>query len=228
VRTLVSITAAALISLGLLVASVAEALDTQPPETTITSGPTEPVSVGRVTFTFDSDESGSTFECKVDDEPFAACTSPFTTGPEIQGSHTFRVRATDPSGNVDPTPAAFDFVVDKSIAGANASARRSQHQSGRAIVIRITVRAGEDATVSGAGTVDVGKGNIAVSGPAVLVPAGTSHTISLVPTSSAGARRIRKEIKHQGEALAKLTATFVDAFGNQAISGDILVKLKGR
>jgi hypothetical protein len=227
-RRLLSTSVATLVALGALAAGVAVAADLQPPETTITSGPAGPVSNGRVVFTFDSDEPGSTFECKVDDEAFAVCQSPFTTGPQIQGDHTFRVRATDTSGNVDASPATFDFVVDKTIAGANAGARRSQVERGRAIVIRITVQADEDATVTGAGSVDVGEGDIAVSGPAVLVPAGTSQTISLAPTSKGGARRIRKEIKHQGKAFAKLTATFVDALGNEATSGDILVKLKGR
>jgi hypothetical protein len=52
-----------------------------------------------------------TFECSIDGEAFSACTSPFTTRRLRGGPHTFRVRARDAAGNVDPTPATFDFRI---------------------------------------------------------------------------------------------------------------------
>ena len=80
-------------------------VDTLPPETTITSGPSGLTSDSTPTFAFSSSETGSTFQCKVDSAPYAACNSPKTTGPLADGSHTFYVRATDPASNTDPTPA---------------------------------------------------------------------------------------------------------------------------
>lgn len=228
-RPLVAATLLALAVSVLVTGGVADAApDTLPPQTTITDGPDGPTAVGRVTFAFAADEPNSTFECAVDDEAFSACESPYTTAPQVQGTHAFRARATDSSGNVDPTPAEQDFVVDKSISGANVSARRSQRLSGRAVVVRITVRAGEEATVAGDGTVDVGKRRIALRGEEVLVPPGGVRTISLTPRSSRDARRVRKAIKRDGKALATVTAKFSDALGNEAISGDVDVKLKGR
>jgi hypothetical protein len=54
---------------------------------------------------------GSSFECD-EGAGFSACTSPRTTGALADGPHDFLVRATDPVGNVDPTPASRSFTVD--------------------------------------------------------------------------------------------------------------------
>ena len=74
-----------------------------PPITTITSGPAE-LSVTEATtatFAFEADQTGVTFECSLDGEPFAACTSPVTyTEAQLTGTdlnpfrvHTFAVQA---------------------------------------------------------------------------------------------------------------------------------------
>ena len=80
--------------------------DTDPPETIYTGGPAEGETVpeGPVSFEFDSDEPGSTFEARLTPgSDWQAATSPFTVD-LTAGSYTFEVRAIDPAGNVDPTP----------------------------------------------------------------------------------------------------------------------------
>lgn len=87
--------------------------DTTPPETSITAGPSGPSATRNPTFEFISSESGSTFACSLDGAPFETCSSPTSYYTPIEGSqHTFLVRATDPAGNVDPTPAERTWVVD--------------------------------------------------------------------------------------------------------------------
>ncbi len=54
---------------------------------------------------------GSSFECKLDNGSFSACSTPFTVSSLADGSHTVEVRATDPVGNVGPT-ATRSFSVD--------------------------------------------------------------------------------------------------------------------
>jgi hypothetical protein len=61
-------------------------------------------------FTFSADEAGSTFMCRLDARPFAACTSPSTVKAKL-GTHVFTVVATDTAGNADPTAAAKQFKV---------------------------------------------------------------------------------------------------------------------
>ncbi len=82
-----------------------------PPETTITSGPSGTVATSTVDFGFSSDEAGSTFECSVNGAAFAACASPLHRSGLADGPFTFAVRATDPAGFVDPTPASRTVTI---------------------------------------------------------------------------------------------------------------------
>lgn len=93
------------------------AIDGTPPETTITRGPRARIVTAnrrvRVRFAFISNEPGSTFRCKLDAAPWRACASPkiFRVG---AGRHVFRVAATDPVLNRDPTAALRRFRVVRS------------------------------------------------------------------------------------------------------------------
>ena len=93
-------------------ASVGWVVDTSVPETAITSAPTDPTSATSATFSFISTESGSTFECRLDSGAWASCGSPRSLTGLSEGPHTFAVRATDPAGNTDPTPATHTWAVD--------------------------------------------------------------------------------------------------------------------
>ena len=88
-----------------------------PPDTAIGSGPSDGSYVRSTTasFSFSSDVSAATFECKLDNEAFKSCTSPKSipdVGILVEGAHTFEVRAIDKAGNVDPTPANRRWTVD--------------------------------------------------------------------------------------------------------------------
>jgi CSLREA domain-containing protein len=85
--------------------------DTTAPETTINSGPDVTTISADATFTFSSNEEGSTFECSLDGAAFAACTSPQSYTLLDEGPHTFAVQAIDPAGNPDPTPATFAWTI---------------------------------------------------------------------------------------------------------------------
>ena len=87
-------------------------VDTQAPNTTIDSGPSGPTNNASPSFGFSSTEGGSTFECRLDSGSFAACTSPESYAGLTEGAHSFEVRATDPAGNTDATPATRNFTVD--------------------------------------------------------------------------------------------------------------------
>jgi hypothetical protein len=87
------------------------AIDTAAPQTEINGGPPPVSTTGAATFTFASNEHGSTFECSLDGGAFSPCTSPASYGDLADGLRSFRVRAQDPVGNVDPTPAAYDWTV---------------------------------------------------------------------------------------------------------------------
>jgi hypothetical protein len=81
-----------------------------PPNTTITSGPSGRTRDRTPTFRFRSDLTGVTFQCKLDANPYRACTSPFTTVRLRFGRHTLLVRAVG-AGGPDATPARRAFRV---------------------------------------------------------------------------------------------------------------------
>ena len=81
------------------------------PATLLDSGPSGTVSSSTATFTFSSSKPNSTFACSLDGAAYGVCTSPKQYTELVPGSHTFRVRATDSSGNTDPTPAERTWTV---------------------------------------------------------------------------------------------------------------------
>jgi hypothetical protein len=98
--------------------------DRTAPDTTITAQPPTPTNDSTPTFSFTGSDDYSapvnlSFECQLDSGAYAACASPFTAPTLSDGSHTFRVRAKDESGNVDGTPASVTFVVDTAAPSAS-------------------------------------------------------------------------------------------------------------
>ena len=100
-------------------------VDTTPPDTTITAGPSGTVTSPTATFSFSADEAGTTFFCTIDYYTTAACTSPQTYSGVTGGPHTFEVWAIDRAGNADPTHAtrswtlSNDMFAAASVADAN-------------------------------------------------------------------------------------------------------------
>ncbi len=85
--------------------------DTSAPETIIGSFPVSPTDSTSAVFDFGASEANSTFECQVDAENWVSCVSPKEYHGLSVGSHQFRVRATDGSGNIDPTPADYLWEI---------------------------------------------------------------------------------------------------------------------
>src|SRR5207253_1284485 len=84
-------------------------VDTAPPDTLITAGPSQGaiVASASASFSFSGTDNltpagNLTFQCSLDGAAFAACTSPVSYSALAEGSHTFSVRAVDGSNNVDP------------------------------------------------------------------------------------------------------------------------------
>jgi hypothetical protein len=97
-------------------------LDTTPPETTIDSKPADPSASSTASFSYRSNESGSSFECALDGAAFAPCPAAGISYASLaNGPHSFQVRAIDPSSNVDPTPAGYSFSVAVPVSGPGPS-----------------------------------------------------------------------------------------------------------
>ena len=86
--------------------------DNTPPSTSLTGQPPAVTNQTSAEFLFASNEAGSTFECQLDDDAIASCSSPHTVADLAEGEHLFRVRATDAAGNTDATWATASWRVD--------------------------------------------------------------------------------------------------------------------
>lgn len=119
------------------------------PQTAIISGPADGSTTGPVvTFSFQSpNESDATFECQLDDNPYAACTSPYTSVTLSEGIHTLRVRGKDTASNRDATPAQRTFNVSSPVLNASASGYDRVNLSWTAPVGTATVRIQRDGTL---------------------------------------------------------------------------------
>ncbi len=81
------------------------------PQTKIVKGPEKKSDKTTATFKFNSDEAGSSFQCKLDGKRFANCRSPKRYKGLKPGKHLFEVRAINSAGGVDTTPAKRKFTV---------------------------------------------------------------------------------------------------------------------
>lgn len=92
-------------------ASTTFTIDRTPPVVAVDSGPPARTASTSATLAFSSPESGATFECSLDGEAFASCSSPFARAGLTDRLHDFRVRASDDVGNVGAA-ATTSFTVD--------------------------------------------------------------------------------------------------------------------
>ncbi len=90
-------------------ASFTWTIDTTAPDTLIDSHPDNPTTLTDATFTFHATET-STFQCSLDNNAYSTCTSPKTYHGLTKRTHTFQVKATDTTGNTDPTPATYTWT----------------------------------------------------------------------------------------------------------------------
>ena len=88
-----------------------ERLETNLPQAKIVKAPRRKTRSRNVRFWFRSDETGSSFQCKLDRQPFRSCKSPIDYRGLKPGKYVFEVRAIDPAGHVDPNPAQRRFTV---------------------------------------------------------------------------------------------------------------------
>jgi hypothetical protein len=107
------------------VQAVTPPVDTTAPDTTISSGPSATTSSTSASLGFSSNESGSTFQCKLDAGSWGGCTSPMSYSGLTVGPHSFSVAATDAAGNAETTPATRAWTV-QSVEGGGGGANCTQ------------------------------------------------------------------------------------------------------
>jgi large repetitive protein len=180
-------------------------IDATPPDTTINSVPDNPTNKLDATFTFSSPDPSAGFECQLDGVAYAPCSSPKTYNALPDGSHAFNVRARDPAGNVDPTPATRTWTIDTVAPGPT-------------ITLPIDGSATNDTTPAFAGTAGTAVGDSAIvtvrvyAGPVAAGAPIHAFAVMRVGSNWAGASAPLAQGVYTGQAEQ------VDAAGNTGVS----------
>lgn len=198
--------------------------DVDPPQTTITSGPDGPTKKNKPKLGFSSSEAGSSFECRLAEAVFAACTSPQSLGKLSQGKYNFEVRATDAAGNTDSSPASRAFKVDTKLKGS-ARAKGKQSQKGSKISIVAKATAKEKLSAKGSGAVKLGKASYALKATTEQLKKGRSRKLKLKPKKSKNTKKLAAALAAGKQAKAQLKVTLKDQAGNKTTE-KLKVKLR--
>ncbi len=199
-------------------------VDTAAPDTALTNPPQGNISNPAPIIDFSSPDPAATFQCALDGVPFTPCNSGLTLGPLADGEHTFAVRAIDPVGNIDQSPAQTSFTLDTLISGREVSAKRKQKQRGRTVKAVAKVATGEAVTATLTGKVTPGKG---LKLRDVTKAVADGEGAKLVGTLKRKQSEAVLEQLAEGKKLkAKLVVEITDDVGNLTTTTE-KVKLKG-
>ena len=87
-------------------------IDLTAPDTILINTPSDPTNSQDVDFEFACDSAPCTFKCQLDSSGWEDCASPKSYSGLADGSHLFGVRSIDAAGNIDQTPASFNWIID--------------------------------------------------------------------------------------------------------------------
>jgi len=87
-------------------------VDTVAPNTLITASPAATTSATDATFEFGASEAGISFQVSLDSGAYTVAISPYSLTGLSTGAHTLLVRAIDAAGNVDATPASYNWTIE--------------------------------------------------------------------------------------------------------------------
>jgi DNA-binding beta-propeller fold protein YncE len=210
-------------------------LDVTPPETTIDSGPQGEITATSASFTFSSNESG-TYECRMDAQAFAACTSPKEFTGLSLGAHTFQVRATDASENVDATPAERSFTVIEEVipptcdtdpslcpdppdtkVDAVVTVPKLQKQKRGAIDIKVRIKASEAVTVKITGSVKKSKAKATLKPVSKKLAKPGTFLIHIRAASARSGRLVAAALLGSKRTTPKLLITLTDGAMNRRV-----------
>jgi outer membrane protein OmpA-like peptidoglycan-associated protein len=178
-------------------------VDATAPTTSLDETPEALSATAGARFTFHGDDGAGTgvagFDCRVDTDGWAPCSSPHTLAGLDDGAHTFWVRAVDAAGNVDPDPQSWTWTVDTTAPPAPriTSPTDEQPLADRRPPISFTGEPGAtlDITLDDQPSVAV---TIGSDGHATWTPtsdlADGTHTISAVAVDAAGNRSPRSPV----------------------------------
>ena len=162
-------------------------VDRSPPDTTISSAPSNPSNSSSASFSFTSTEAGSTFQCQLDGSSWISCASPKGYSGLANTSHTFRVRATDGANNTDPTPASYSWTIETTMIDTIPDPFTFTDQTGVALNTIVTSNTIMVMGINAASPISITGGTYSINGAPYTSASGTvnnGNTVTIRVTSS--------------------------------------------
>lgn len=184
-------------------------VDTEPPDTTIGSGPSGAIRASSASFGL---AGGERYECRLDGAGFTPCPPSASVADLHHGPHAFSARAIDAAGNVDPTPAGREFSVDLKVSNVRLTAKPRQ-RIGRGGLVKVGVAIGEAGSVAVRGSAGIGRRILHLRTARMRSGGATSGTLRL--TARPAVARAIAEALDRGTVRVTLDATFKDRLGNR-------------
>ena len=167
-------------------------IDKTAPETSLDGYPTDPSIETSPNFEFSSLDGTAVFECQLDGGGFSFCTSPHVYSNLTGGEHTLEVRAVDPVGNTDTSPASYTWDIIL-IAPSVSSVTRADSNPTNASSVDFTVTFSE--LVTGVDIADFGLTTTgAVSGESVSGVSGSGDTYTVTADTGTGDGTIQLDV----------------------------------
>jgi len=92
--------------------TITAAFTSTEPVLALTANPPSVTNSADANFSFSFSQTGSTFQCNIDNNGYAPCSSPVSYSSLVNGSHTFTVFAVDAGGHACPAPTTYTWMVD--------------------------------------------------------------------------------------------------------------------
>ena len=86
--------------------------DTRPLVTTINSHPAPLSNVTDPSFSFSSNKSDVSYQCRLDEGPWKSCSSPELFPGQSEGQQTLEVRGSDPAGDIEASPPSYSWTIE--------------------------------------------------------------------------------------------------------------------
>jgi hypothetical protein len=155
-------------------------VDTAVPETTFSTTPPLITNSTSALFRYSNSEGGSKFQFSLDGSEYEQRTfSNQSYSGLVEGEHTFRVRAVDVAGNVDPTPATYTWTIDTTPPSVTISSSAGPSGSNITGPLTLTISFSEAVTGFGTDIIIVSNGTVAN----LATSDNITYTVSLTPTS---------------------------------------------
>jgi hypothetical protein len=201
-------------------------------DTFILSGPPALTRFDSAAFVLASNVTPVTYECRLDSAAFAACGDSPTFTSLTAGAHHFEARAKNAAGNVDATPASWDWSVDVTlpaaplvVAPANGAVLLDNRPGVKGTADpNVTVRISIDGALAGWATSDSGGGWTV---PPVAPLTDGMHTVFAVAVDAAGNMSAPSNTNTFRVLTAKLAAPVITSPANGALLKDARPTISG-